>query len=383
MRLQALDTNRKHAEAEALGLIRRRYIDAALRKQYVNARELNGLGAILIEDLSDRGIRTAADFVGFSWGTAPNGRGSEVIWIRKAGGGRVHVNGIGPHRAQDLVRWRESCVARAEARAPKRLSHEDRRRVDEIVEQQRADLQRRYVAAGLTAALTRLAARRALAETLEQAETVDRESEARPAWQRAEYDAAVLAQQDARRAEPDAEYLRLTGKAGIPAEAKGASVSGRPMERAAVSSSGAEYPRLAGRAASTTEPSIVSEPGRAAEDEAAGRLGTEHLRLSGEAGEPTEVKTDPGRPGMVWWVPVLLFGNWARLDNGGAMGAPPSVQQTLAAMNLIVALVLLTMWGRRKWAWRRSRTALPMPRAARRAAWVWFFCVMAVGTYYA
>ncbi|MEU8513996.1 hypothetical protein AB0C76_20760 [Kitasatospora sp. NPDC048722] len=102
-RLAALDGSRGSRERETLAALRRQFIDRAVAKSLLGPQEVNGIGDGLVRDLAGQGIRTAADFTRISYEKAPNGRGGTVVWIHRTRGGKVHVNGIGEHRARTLM----------------------------------------------------------------------------------------------------------------------------------------------------------------------------------------------------------------------------------------------------------------------------------------
>ncbi|MCM2580540.1 hypothetical protein [Streptomyces meridianus] len=191
--LRALDGDREMRERQTLDALRRQYIDAALRRAPLNAKELNGLAKVLINDLAARGIRTAADFTGFSQGPGPTGRGGSVYWIHTANGRRVHVNGIGEHRVKALTEFRRFHLSRAEERAPRQLTYVDRMKIDELIARQRADLEKQREAAVRTAAAARDEARDALAENTARLNAEAQEADAQAVQRRAEFDSMAEA----------------------------------------------------------------------------------------------------------------------------------------------------------------------------------------------
>ncbi|MEV8552868.1 hypothetical protein AB0L04_24025 [Streptomyces glaucescens] len=187
--LSSLDGKREQQEAQALAVLRREFIERRLRSTPLTVSELNGLGTGLIRDLAAQGISTAADFTRVSWDKAPNGKGGNVVYIHRADGHRVHVNGIGQHRSRPLMEWRQAALARAEARAPRALPPDERHRISEIIEAERARLREELTKTARAAETARAEAGRLHAETLERLATTERDAARLAAERRAEFDA--------------------------------------------------------------------------------------------------------------------------------------------------------------------------------------------------
>jgi hypothetical protein len=149
---------------------------------------VNGIGTGLIRDLAAHGIRTAADFERVSWGKAPNGKGGDVLYIHLTKGGKVHINGIGEHRGRPLLEWRQSALARAEARAPRELPPDERHRIAEIIEAERKRLRQELEETPRTAEAARAEAVRSHAEALDRLAADHREAADRATERRAEFD---------------------------------------------------------------------------------------------------------------------------------------------------------------------------------------------------
>jgi hypothetical protein len=188
--LRTLESDQQKTEEQKLELLRQEHIGAALRKAHVSVKELNGFGVGLVNDLAARGIRTAADFTGVSRGPAPNSKGGDVMWIHRSNSLRVHINGIGEHRAKALVEWRKSYVTRAEERAPKRLTLADRRKIEEATRRRRAELEEQDAATQVTADEARDEAKKTLTMALARLDEKDRTAAREAAAQQAQYDLA-------------------------------------------------------------------------------------------------------------------------------------------------------------------------------------------------
>lgn len=188
-RIDGLDGKREHQERRALLVLRRESIESSLRATRLTASDVNGIGAGLIRDLAAAGIRTAADFTRVSWGKAPNGKGGEVLYIHRPHGRKVHVNGIGEHRGRPLMEWRRAAVARAKARAPQELPPDQRHRIAEIIEAERARLQAEAAELPREADAAREEAVRLRTEALSRLTEAAREAGRSAAERRAEFDA--------------------------------------------------------------------------------------------------------------------------------------------------------------------------------------------------
>ncbi|MFJ2863911.1 hypothetical protein [Kitasatospora sp. NPDC087314] len=184
----ALDGSRDSREREALAALRRQFIDRAVAKSPLGPEEVNGIGDGLVRDLAAQGIRTASDFTRISYEKAPNGRGGTVVWIHRTSGGKVHINGIGEHRARTLMEWRDATMARAEARAPQQLPADERMRVDQIIAEERLHLQHEKEEAERAANAARAEAGQLLAEATSHLAAAEVEAEAAAVLRRSEFD---------------------------------------------------------------------------------------------------------------------------------------------------------------------------------------------------
>ncbi|CAL9422185.1 hypothetical protein SUDANB105_01866 [Streptomyces sp. enrichment culture] len=187
--LSSLDGKREQQEAQALAVLRREFIERRLRNTPLTVSELNGLGTGLIRDLAAQGISTAADFTHVTWDKAPNGKGGDVLYIHRTDGHRVHINGIGQHRSRPLMEWRRAALARAETRAPRTLPPDERHRISEITEAERARLREELTKTARAADTARSEAGQLHAETLERLATTERDAARLAAERRAEFDA--------------------------------------------------------------------------------------------------------------------------------------------------------------------------------------------------
>ncbi|MCM1972416.1 hypothetical protein [Streptomyces sp. G1] len=185
--LDGLDGKREQREARALAVLRREFVDRRLRNTPLTVAELNGFGTGLIRDLAAHGIETAADFTKVTWERSPNG--GNVLYIHRADGHRVHINGIGQGRSRPLMEWRQAALARAEARAPRTLPPDERHRITEIIEAERTRLHEELAASARATDAARAEAEQRHAETLERVAAAEREAARLADLRRAEFDA--------------------------------------------------------------------------------------------------------------------------------------------------------------------------------------------------
>ncbi|MGW0086904.1 hypothetical protein [Streptomyces sp. NPDC003393] len=354
--LDGLDGKRENQENRALAVLRRESIERTLGSTYLTASQVNGIGAGLIRDLTAQGIRTAADFQRVSWGKAQNGKGGEVLYIHRTKGGKVHINGIGEHRGRPLLAWRQSAVARAEARAPRELPPDERHRIAEIIEAERKRLQQELAQAPLAAEAARAEAAQTRTEALHRLADDHREAANRAAERRAEFDAmaeqllALQAQLSAhmdqygdagrrvRRAQTRA--LRplpdLPPVPALPSPRGPSDVEGRP--------SAATRPRV-GPAKGPTKVSLTK--GSLTKADAA------------EGADGTRPDPVPGiRAGLGWLIPIVFFAMTA-IAGVGEQDATAPLWFRIGTRLVAAAIVadLLRLWiPRRRW-----RTAAPMP----------------------
>ncbi|MDQ1278939.1 MAG: hypothetical protein QG670_199 [Thermoproteota archaeon] len=103
---------------DQLSILQNNYLYQNLSKHSVQYSNIQGIGSVFKDRLVQNGIRTAVDFTGIkisSWGD------TEEALIVKRTGSSVHVEGIGPKRAQELESWRQSLEARYRQQMPRVL----------------------------------------------------------------------------------------------------------------------------------------------------------------------------------------------------------------------------------------------------------------------
>lgn len=327
--LNGLDGKRESQETRALAVLRRESIERALNNTYLTSSEVNGIGKGLIRDLAAHGIRTAADFERVSWGQAPNGKGGDVLYIHRTKGGKVHINGIGQHRGRPLLEWRQSVLARAEARAPRLLPPDERHRIAEIIDAERVRLRKELADAPRAADKTRKEATQLRTEALGRLATAEEEASRLAAVRRTDFDAM-------------AEKL-LDLQAQLSAHINEYGDAGRRIRRAQARA----LRQVAGM------PPLPSIPSPHAPADTVARVS---LR---KRTHRTEALSTPGvRAGLGWLIPIVFLGLTSVLGVGEPDTTAPvwfRVGTRLAA--LAVTAELLRLWvPRRRW-----RTAGPMP----------------------
>ncbi|GHG98648.1 hypothetical protein [Streptomyces rubradiris] len=359
-RIDGLDGKREHQERRALLVLRRESVESSLRATRLTAGDVNGIGAGLIRDLAAAGIRTAADFTRVSWGKAPGGKGGEVLYIHRPHGRKVHVNGIGEHRGRPLMEWRRAAVARAKARAPQELSADQRHRIAEIIEAERARLQAETAELPREAEAAREEAVRLRTEALSRLAGAAREAGRAAAGRRAEFDAM-------------AERL-LALQAELAAHQERYGDAGRRLRHAQrralrpLPAAPAPYvpgaPGTPGTPGPPGTPGAPGTPGTPGTPGAPGEPGSENGTGS-EAGAPTDgprTERAPGthmRASLGWLLPIALFALFTVVGVGELGDTTPPlwlrVGSRLAA--LAAAAELLRLWVPRRRPW----TAAPMP----------------------
>lgn len=108
--------------AKALNKIQEDYLAKALEAYHIADASLRGIGDELRRRLLAQGIKTAADIEEIYVASTGWGRYSHsVAYIRVRGRGPIHVEGIGPNKAQVLKGWREKVEARCRGGMPNSL----------------------------------------------------------------------------------------------------------------------------------------------------------------------------------------------------------------------------------------------------------------------
>ncbi|MEU0601147.1 hypothetical protein ABZ484_23335 [Streptomyces sp. NPDC006393] len=360
--LHGLDGKRESREKRALAVLRRESIERALGSTYLTASQVNGIGAGLIRDLAAQGIRTAADFERVSWGKAQSGKGGEVLYIHRTKGGKVHINGIGEHRGRPLLAWRQSAVARAEARAPRELPPDERHRIAEIIEAERKRLQQELAEAPRTAESARAEAVQAHAEALGRLADAHREAADRAAERRAEFDAMaeqLLALQaqlsahmdqygDAGRRVRRAQTRALRPLPDVP------SLPAVPSPRGPSDSEQRTSPATRPEAGQTQPGTTKAGPTKVS-------LAKVSLaKVSGpKAADGARPEQVPGvRAGLGWLVPIVFF-TMTAITGVGEQDVTAPLWFRIGTRLVAAAILadLLRLWiPRRRW-----RTAAPMP----------------------
>ncbi|HLL66903.1 MAG TPA: protein kinase [Micromonosporaceae bacterium] len=109
------------AELQRLALqqLRTAHVERALANAVILSKPPAGIDTKVARNLAAAGFRTAADFVDFY--VVQGGRYPTAMLRRSPQDRGVHVEQVGPVRAENLVRWRESIRGQAERTAPATL----------------------------------------------------------------------------------------------------------------------------------------------------------------------------------------------------------------------------------------------------------------------
>ena len=348
-RLSALDGSQGGREREALAALRRQFVERRLNDTRLSPQEVNGLGEGLVRDLAASGIRTAADFTRISYAKAPNGRGGTVVWIHRTRGGKVHINGIGEHRARTLVEWRSAALARAESRAPQKLPPDELMRIHQIIADERAHLQREKDEALRAAEASRVGAGQLHAETTARLGAAEQEAWTAAALRRADFD------------EMAERLLALQAELRLHMDRHDTTPPGFRLRRAQ-----ARVLRPVPPVQRLPESPFVPPP-RAP---ASGGTGGRGARPA--AAGPADFV--PGRaPSLLWLVPIVFSGMTALWGAGDADAAAPLWLRACVRLgSLAMSGYLACLWVSR----RRSHRAGPMPAGSRRLTASWLMAVI-------
>jgi hypothetical protein len=119
-KLTAVNASETSRRAARLQQIQETHIAQKLSQVEISKNPPSGIGDQLAKRLTQKGIRTAADFTGFYITGSSSARG-ETTWLELSNRQKVHVDGIGPKKAQALDDWRKNLIAYARQSAPTRL----------------------------------------------------------------------------------------------------------------------------------------------------------------------------------------------------------------------------------------------------------------------
>lgn len=136
--LAAVNASEAGRRAARLQQIQEMHILKFLSQAYISKNPPSGIGDQLTKRLAQKGIRTAADFTGF-YVTSSSRNRDEATWLELSNRQRVHVEGIGPKKAQALDDWRKNLISSARQSAPSRLSDSAERQLQTEL---RVELQR-------------------------------------------------------------------------------------------------------------------------------------------------------------------------------------------------------------------------------------------------
>jgi serine/threonine protein kinase len=152
------------------------YVRQRLAAARVRTSPPSGIGDQLANRLERSGIRSAADFVASNVSGFGRDERTSIVLANQQ---RVHVDGIGPKKAESLVRWRNGIYQSALQSAPQRLSVADEQQLQAELARDRRGLDQQ-------AALARSQAQR------DQTAAVERERALRADFDRQEKDASDL-----------------------------------------------------------------------------------------------------------------------------------------------------------------------------------------------
>lgn len=108
--------------AKALESIQAQYLHGKLSQHDLTSQGIMGIGPEMTKRLWANGIKTAADISNVQVVQQGYGRRvHDVAYILVPGGGRIHVEGIGPKKAQALLSWKQGIERNLKGYMPKSL----------------------------------------------------------------------------------------------------------------------------------------------------------------------------------------------------------------------------------------------------------------------
>jgi len=152
-RIQKLDTDEANEITQTLRGFQNKYLAPHLAKHDLHSAQISGIGPELKKRLFANGIVTAADIIniqshGSGWGRYSH----QTVYIEVPGKGPVHVEGIGPTKAQSLLSWRHDIESRLRKHISQSLPIQDRNAIRSKYEPQRLALKAEAVNAERNAA---------------------------------------------------------------------------------------------------------------------------------------------------------------------------------------------------------------------------------------
>ena len=140
-RTRALAAEEEAATTKELVAHQVSFLRTQLSSYRVATAQIRGFGLVLITRLEQAGIRTAADVAGMrqvtsGWGQYQN----QVTYISLADGRSVHVEGLGPKKAEALLAWRNQLEANARPTLPRILPADRAKALSTQFQRLKADL---------------------------------------------------------------------------------------------------------------------------------------------------------------------------------------------------------------------------------------------------
>ena len=141
--ISSLSGKQQKELARTLENRRNAFIQEELRKARIDERQLTGIGRTTVQDLARHGIRTAADFTGYTLVSTGSQRNAFTARIITSSGHSVDVKGVGQVRAATLDAWRQRQYDRAASRSPSSLPAAVRSDIESKWARQKRDLESR------------------------------------------------------------------------------------------------------------------------------------------------------------------------------------------------------------------------------------------------
>ena len=140
---QTLGREETNEISQALTNFQNQFLANQLARYDLARARITGIGVEMKRRLSAAGVRTAADIIDVRvMQTTRGGYSSSTAYLEIQGRGRIHVDGIGPEKALDLLAWRRGLESAMRARLPLLLPQPDESAIRSKYQSRRQSLDR-------------------------------------------------------------------------------------------------------------------------------------------------------------------------------------------------------------------------------------------------
>lgn len=152
----------------ALNNIQNQFIAKQLSAHDISRANIPGIGSTMKSRLMAAGIRTASDIINVStYYTWSGGYSREVANIEVAGKGRVHVDGIGPVKAKEILDWKNDILTKIRSRMPQSLEPSQVSAIKFKYQSQRKGLEQQIINAKQSSEQKKISVRQKYSKELE------------------------------------------------------------------------------------------------------------------------------------------------------------------------------------------------------------------------